>query len=169
LLSGDSSDQVAVLANALGFDEYQAGCTAADKLARISSLQAMGGTVLMVGDGVNDAPVIAAADVSVAMAGASDLTRSCADVALLSDRLSLIELLFTKSAKMGRILRQNIFWALLYNGTALPAAAAGLVPPWLAAIGMSLSSLVVVLNALRLDRQEQQRSLNAQHVELASV
>ncbi|MAY39559.1 MULTISPECIES: heavy metal translocating P-type ATPase [Spongiibacter] len=162
LLSGDDSDQVAWLAGQLHFDEYRAACSAADKLARIRELQAQGATVMMVGDGVNDAPVIAAADVSIAMAAASDLTRSCADVALLSNRLSLIETVFEKAVQMRRVLRQNIFWALLYNGTALPAAAMGLVPPWLAALGMSASSLVVVLNALRLDRREQRAAHQAE-------
>ena len=162
LLSGDASEQVAWLAGQLHFDEYRSACSAADKLACIRQLQAEGGTVMMVGDGVNDAPVIAAADVSIAMAAASDLTRSCADVALLSNKLSLIETVFEKAAQMRRVLRQNIFWALLYNCTALPAAAMGLVPPWLAALGMSASSLVVVLNALRLDRREQRAAHEAQ-------
>ncbi len=153
LLSGDVSAEVARLAADMGFDDYRASCSAGDKLQRIRQLQQGGAVVMMVGDGVNDAPVMAAADVSVAMAGASDLTNSCADVLLLNDQLSLLSTVFVVAAKMRRVLRQNIVWALLYNGCALPAAALGLVPPWLAAIGMSLSSLVVVINALRLDRQ----------------
>lgn len=152
LLSGDHSHQVGHLARRLGFDQFQGSCSPDDKLSVIRGLQAYGATVMMVGDGVNDAPIIAAADISVAMASASDLTRSQADICLFRNQLISINKVFAGAAKMKQVLKQNLMWALLYNLTALPAAALGLVPPWAAAIGMSLSSLVVVLNALRIDR-----------------
>ncbi|GAB3379457.1 cadmium-translocating P-type ATPase [Spongiibacter taiwanensis] len=157
LLSGDHSHQVGHLARRLGVDQFQGSCSPDDKLSVIRQLQAYGATVMMVGDGVNDAPIIAAADISVAMASGSDLTRSQADICLLRNQLISIKKVFTGAAKMKHILKQNLLWALLYNLTALPAAALGLVPPWAAAIGMSLSSLIVVLNALRIDRIDNAR------------
>ena len=150
ILSGDHHHQVEYIARQLGLDSWHAGCTAAQKLAHIHALQQQGQRIMMVGDGVNDAPVIAAADISVAMTDASDLTRAQADVVLLDNRLSGVELLFKTAHRGRRILRQNLGWALGYNLVSLPLAAAGLVPPWLAALGMSLSSLLVILNALRL-------------------
>ncbi|MGB5324461.1 MAG: hypothetical protein WBN40_03415, partial [Pseudomonadales bacterium] len=104
--------------------------------------------------GVNDAPVIASADVSVAMTQASDLTRSNANVNLVTDKLLALQQLLFGSRRARRILRQNFGWALAYNLTALPLAAAGMVPPYLAAIGMSASSLLVVFNAMRAGNSE---------------
>ena len=118
----------------------------------VQALQAESAVVLMIGDGINDAPVLAAADVSIAMAGASSLAKINADIVLLHDRLDRVESLFRMSARTRRIIRQNMSWALMYNFGTIPAAAAGLVAPWLAAIGMSLSSLLVVINAMRLMR-----------------
>ncbi|MBQ0796902.1 heavy metal translocating P-type ATPase [Zhongshania sp.] len=150
ILSGDNSGQVAEIAGMLNIENYQAGCSAAQKLAHVKKLQADGAIVMMVGDGVNDAPVIAAADISIAMSSASELTRTQADVVLLDNQLQSISTLFSKAQQSRRVLLQNLSWALLYNLLALPLAAMGLVPPWLAALGMSLSSLLVVLNALRI-------------------
>ncbi|MEW5837948.1 MAG: heavy metal translocating P-type ATPase [Pseudomonadota bacterium] len=121
-----------------------------DKLDRLRSFQQDGDVVLMVGDGVNDAPVLAGAQVSLAMGGGTQLAQSSADMILLSENLRHIPKGLSVARKTMRIIHENLAWALGYNLIAIPAAAAGFVPPWLAAVGMSLSSLVVVLNALRL-------------------
>ena len=152
LLSGDANAPVERIANTLGIDDAASGCTPASKVDRIRTLQQRGDVVVMVGDGVNDAPVLAGADVSIAASQAASLAQSTADVLMLGDSLSPINTLLSASRKTMRVVRQNLSWAILYNIAAIPLAAAGLVPPWLAAIGMSTSSLVVVLNALRLSR-----------------
>ncbi|MFC3284638.1 heavy metal translocating P-type ATPase [Litchfieldella rifensis] len=152
LLSGDSPEAVGELATQLGIGTWHAAASPEDKLARIKALQAEGETVVMVGDGINDVPVLAGADVSIAMNGATDLARTSADAVLLSPRLlRIVEAIeITRAAR--RIIRQNLIWAVCYNFSALPLAAMGIVPPWVAALGMSASSLVVVGNALRLGR-----------------
>lgn len=108
----------------------------------------------MVGDGINDIPVLSGADISVAMAEATDFTRMASDGVLLSGNLTTLVETINVARKTERVIRQNIAWALIYNLSALPLAAMGWVPPWAAAIGMSASSLVVVLNALRLQRRK---------------
>lgn len=152
LLSGDTRDAVESLASQLGIATWHSGTSPEGKLARIKELQAAGETVLMVGDGINDVPVLAGANVAIAMNGATDLARTRADAILLSPRLMRIFEAIEISRATRRIMRQNMIWSVCYNFSALPLAAMGLVPPWLAAIGMSLSSLVVVGNALRLSR-----------------
>lgn len=149
ILSGDSGAAVALAAQALDIESFYAACSAESKMQHVGSLQRKGACVMMAGDGVNDAPVIAVADVSIAMSGASDVTRAKADICLLGDRLSDIKTVRAYAARARRILRQNFFWALAYNISALPLAAMGLVPPLAAALGMSISSLLVVLNAAR--------------------
>lgn len=150
LLSGDADAAVADVARQLGIERFRARCMPADKLARIRRLQDEGAVVAMVGDGVNDAPVLAGAQVSLAMGGGTQLAHASADMILLSEQLPhLVDTVRTARGTL-RIIRQNLAWAVVYNLIALPLAAAGWVAPWMAAIGMSSSSLVVVFNALRL-------------------
>ncbi|OZB05125.1 MAG: hypothetical protein B7X58_14315 [Marinobacter sp. 34-60-7] len=152
LLSGDRSRHVQQVAEALGIEHAVGEASPERKLEELEALKSAGRQVMMVGDGLNDLPSMAGAGLSVAMGTAADLTQLKADAVLLNGQLmQLMEALKT-SASTRRIIRQNMVWAFGYNLLALPVAAAGLVPPWLAAIGMSLSSLVVVLNALRLSR-----------------
>jgi Cu2+-exporting ATPase len=152
LLSGDQSAAVQHIAEQLGIRDYAAGLSPEQKLARIRALQAAGHKVIMVGDGLNDIPVLAQADFSVSVHNASDLAKVRADSVLLGSRLSPLLDALQHGARTRRIIRQNILWALLYNGISLPAAALGMVPPWLAALGMSISSLLVTANSARLYR-----------------
>ena len=152
LVSGDSAIPVARAAASLGIGDVRSGCTPDDKLARINELQQQGEVVVMIGDGINDAPVLAGADASIAPSHAASLAQSSADVLMLGDSLQPIVTLVHAARRTMRIVRQNLAWAIVYNISAVPLAAAGFVPPWLAAIGMSTSSLVVVVNALRLSR-----------------
>ncbi|WP_437880529.1 heavy metal translocating P-type ATPase [Pseudomonas sp. LRF_L74] len=150
LLSGDSSPMVAEVARQLGIDDARAGLRPEDKLAVLRDLQGQGHRVLMLGDGVNDVPVLAGADISIAMGGATDLAKTSADAVLLSNRLGSLVDAFAIAARTRRIIIENLAWAGLYNGLVLPFAALGWVTPLWAAFGMSVSSLVVVVNALRL-------------------
>ncbi|UYO73427.1 cadmium-translocating P-type ATPase [Halomonas qinghailakensis] len=152
LLSGDTQEAVESLAEQLNITTWQAGKSPEGKLERLRELQANGERVVMIGDGINDVPVLAGADVAIAMNGATDLARTRADAILLSPRLIRIFEAIDIACATRRIMRQNMMWSVCYNFSALPLAAMGLIPPWLAAIGMSLSSLVVVGNALRLTR-----------------
>ncbi|MPQ85112.1 cadmium-translocating P-type ATPase [Pseudomonas sp. MAFF 730085] len=152
LLSGDSSPMVASVALALGIDEAHGGLPPDGKLAVLQRLHKEGRKVLMLGDGVNDVPVLAAADISVAMGSATDLAKTSADAVLLSNRLDALVQAFTLARRTRRVIIENLLWAGLYNGLMLPFAALGWITPIWAAIGMSLSSLIVVLNALRLTR-----------------
>lgn len=152
LLSGDRSGHVQRIGELLGIDDIRGQATPEDKLAYLRELERQGRHVMMVGDGLNDLPVMAGAEVSVALGSAADLTQLRADAILLNGQLSRLLSALDIGRKSRRVIRQNMGWALLYNLCALPLAAAGLVPPWLAALGMSLSSLVVVLNAMRLGK-----------------
>jgi len=154
LISGDSEAPVRRIADALGISSCRFACSPADKLAIIRNLQERGETVAMVGDGINDAPVLAGADVSVAPSHGALLAQTSADIIMLGDSLAPVVTAVRMARKTMRIVRQNLIWAIVYNTTALPLAASGHVPPWAAAIGMSASSLVVVLNALRLSRYD---------------
>ncbi|MFN2309637.1 MAG: heavy metal translocating P-type ATPase [Gammaproteobacteria bacterium] len=153
LLSGDGEAPVRRVAEALGIAHSTGRLSPEGKLERIRALQREGAVVAMVGDGVNDAPVLSAAQVSVAMAGGTELAQASADMILLSERLTHLPVAIDTARATLRIIRQNLYWALGYNAVALPVAAAGLLTPWLAVLGMSASSLLVVLNSLRLTRQ----------------
>ena len=150
VLSGDGSARVQRLARDLGVTMAQGDAGPPDKVAFVQCLQREGGVVAMVGDGINDAPVLAQAQVSIALADGSELAQNGADILLTGSELAPLARAAALSRQAMRIVRENIGWATLYNLVALPAAAAGLVTPLAAAAGMSLSSLVVVLNALRL-------------------
>lgn len=152
LLSGDSSPMVSEVARQLGIDDARGGLTPDAKLAVLKQLHGEGRRVLMLGDGVNDVPVLAAADISVAMGSASDLAKTSADAVLLSNRLGSLVDGLRLARRTRRIIIENLAWATLYNGLVLPFAALGWITPIWAAVGMSLSSLLVVLNALRLSR-----------------
>lgn len=154
LLSGDTVGVVSRVSDELGIKQWQAAVLPDEKLAQVCALQAQGAKVLMVGDGINDVPVLAQADLSLALNNASELARTTADAILLTGDLSRLLIAFELAQKTRRIIWQNLIWSLGYNVTALPLAAMGLIDPWMAAIGMSSSSLIVVSNAMRLSRLE---------------
>jgi Cu2+-exporting ATPase len=150
ILSGDSEVAVQRVAQATGIGKWQARQSPADKLRSIESLKRGGQSVLMVGDGVNDAPVLAAADVSMTVQGGSELANSAADMILTGESLMLVVKAREIANRAQRLIRQNLAWALVYNVSVLPLAIGGVLQPWMAALGMSASSLLVVVNATRL-------------------
>ena len=150
VVSGDTYDHVNNVAQQLGITQVYSEQTPEDKYNTIAQLQAQGHSVLMLGDGINDAPVLASADVSAAVGNASDVAKNAADVILLSDALDNIPALLTTAQKTKLKIKQNIGWAVGYNVLILPFAVSGLLTPWLAVIGMSLSSIIVVSNSTRL-------------------
>ncbi|HEY1132892.1 MAG TPA: cation-translocating P-type ATPase [Roseateles sp.] len=152
LLSGDQPAAVARMAEHLGIADWRGGATPESKLAALREWQARGERVLMVGDGINDAPVLAAADVRVAMGQGAMLARNAADALLVSNRLMALPQALVLAKKTRRVLRQNLAWSALYNLACVPLALAGWLPPLAAGIGMASSSLFVVLNAQRLNR-----------------
>jgi Cu2+-exporting ATPase len=153
IVSGDSSERVAAMATRLGIADWNARQTPADKLRQLGARQAQGHVVLVVGDGGNDAPVLAGADVSAALASGTELAQAQADLLLLDGRLDGLVHARNVSHQVQQVIVQSRRWALAYNFLGVPFAAFGLVPPWLAGIGMSVSSLVVVFNALRVGRE----------------
>ena len=150
LLSGDAESVVKKTVRQLGIAIARGGVLPAEKLAYVKNLQAQGGIVTMVGDGINDAAVLHAADVSFAMGSGAALAQSHADAVLMTVRLSALCDAAETAAQTMRVIRQNLSWATLYNLVAIPAAAWGLLSPWMAGVGMSISSALVVGNALRL-------------------
>jgi Cu2+-exporting ATPase len=153
VLSGDAPVVVAGVAGTLGIGDAHGGLSPQGKQQAIESMQHNADAVVaMVGDGVNDAPVLAQAHVSVAMGGGTDLARNQADIVLLNENLASLGRGIDLSRKTVRIIRQNLWWSFAYNFTSVPLAMAGLVTPWMAGIGMAASSLLVVLNAMRLQR-----------------
>lgn len=154
ILSGDTEERVEAAGRALGADRCLANHGPEEKAAAVRALAEAGATVCAVGDGVNDAPVLAASHVSVAMGAGTDLAKASADLVLLNSSLSALRWGIERARDTLRVMRQNAGWAIGYNLLALPLAAAGWIAPWMAAIGMSLSSLLVVANSARLLRED---------------
>jgi P-type Cu2+ transporter len=149
IVSGDAAPAVSRIAERSGIDRFEARLTPQAKVARLQELQAEGAVVIAVGDGINDAPLLRGADVAIAMGRGSALAQTSADLILVRDSLDQLPDIVRLARRAQRIVRQNLVWSIGYNLAALPLAALGLVPAWLAAIGMSLSSVFVVLNAMR--------------------
>jgi Cu2+-exporting ATPase len=153
IASGDAAARVAAVAREAGVEQWRARQLPEAKLQRLADLRAGGAQVAVVGDGINDAPILAGADVAVAMASGADLAQASSDIVLTGESLETLPVAVRLARDTLAILRQNQRWALAYNLSVVPLAAFGLVPPWLAALGMSLSSLLVVLNAMRIGRE----------------
>ena len=152
LLSGDAAPAVQRLARRAGIDYAHGDCSPEDKLDRVRQAQAAGRRVAMVGDGVNDGPVLARADVSFAMGDAVPLAQAKSDFIVPGGQLLAVGTLVAQARRTQRIVRQNLAWAAAYNAVCVPLAVAGWMPPWLAGLGMAASSLLVVANAARLAR-----------------
>ena len=167
--SGDAQGPVRRVAQRCGIDEYAARQSPAAKLQRVKQLTGRGEFVAMVGDGINDAPVLGEAGVSIAMSRGSALAMASADLILVGDSLRPLPVAIDVARRAKAIMRQNLRWAAGYNFTAMPLAALGWVPPWAAAIGMSLSSMFVVLNSLRLMRGGRSRPPVPRAPEIAPV
>ena len=150
LVSGDDLATVAWWANHIGIESYQGACTPEDKYDFIERLQKQGHFVWAIGDGVNDAPLLARADISIAVGAGAPLAAAGADAILTAVSLEPLAKTLRLADKTQAIIKENLLWALIYNLLAIPAAMMGLVNPWVAGIGMSLSSLAVTLNAWRL-------------------
>lgn len=150
LLSGDQSHTVMNMVNEIGISQFQAACSPNDKLLRLQALKQQGKKVLMVGDGLNDGPILASAHVSIAMGKGVPLTLAHADYILLNGDISQIPQLIRHAQKTMNIIKQNIAWAIVYNLVSIPLAFTGVLSAWLAGLGMAVSSLIVVANALRL-------------------
>lgn len=150
ILSGDREQAVARVAQQLGVSDVVAQATPEHKLSHLHGLQQQGARLAMVGDGLNDGPVLARADVSFALGHGAPLTQSQSDFVVQSGRLSEVAQTVLVARKTMTIVRQNLFWAALYNAACVPLAVVGLMPPWLAALGMALSSFLVIGNATRL-------------------
>jgi len=156
MLSGDHPQAVASVAKRTGIDNWHAEQSPRMKMDFLESLQAEGKNVLMVGDGSNDAPVLSVANVSMTVSGASELANSTADFIVTGKSLKYIVYIFESGQRTRRVIHQNLLWALAYNLLAVPFAAAGMIVPWMAALGMSLSSLLVVLNSGRLAKRKRE-------------
>lgn len=150
VLSGDTQENVDALTKGLPIATSQGGLTPDKKYNAVVKMQQQGKKVLMMGDGINDAPVLASADVAIAVGNATDVAKTAADVILLGDQLHSVPELIDTAYKVKQKIRQNIGWAVGYNVLILPFAVSGLLSPWMAVVGMSLSSIIVVTNSTRL-------------------
>lgn len=153
IVSGDADPAVVRIAGRSGIERFASSMTPQGKVDRLQQLQTAGHVVIAVGDGINDAPLLRGADVAVAMGRGSALAQTSADLILVRDSLDQLPGIVQLARRAQRIVRQNLAWSIGYNFVALPLAALGLVPAWIAAIGMSLSSVLVVLNATRVARR----------------
>lgn len=153
LLSGDASPVVQRIAQQTGLDDARGNLSPEQKLAAVQAWQAAGETVMMVGDGINDGPALAGADISVSLGDATPLARAQADVVLASGRLSDLAATRNMAARAVHTMRQNLTWALAYNIVSIPLAMVGYMPPWAAGLGMALSSMLVIGNSLRLVKE----------------
>jgi len=154
LLSGDGSKAAARVASQVGIAEFRGECAPQDKLDFLRNSQQQGHKVAVVGDGLNDGPVLAAANVSFAFGQAVPLAQAQADFVVLGNQLNAVANTLIKARKTLRVVRQNLWWAAIYNTVCVPLAVVGWLPAWLAGLGMGLSSLIVVLNALRLSKND---------------
>lgn len=152
LVSGDAGPSVAQIAALVGIDQVKAHCAPDEKLAYLRQLQSTGRQVLMAGDGLNDGPVLAGANVSFALGHAAALAQAKADFVILGDQIGAVGVAHGLAQRMRAVIGQNLGWALAYNAACVPLAVFGYLPAWLAGLGMAASSLLVVLNALRLSR-----------------
>ncbi len=153
LLSGDGDAAVQKVASMVGITDARGGCSPQDKLAALQGLQAQGHQVAMVGDGLNDGPILAGANVSFALGQAVPLAQSKADFVLLGAQLGVLVSVWARSRLTLRVVHQNLAWAAIYNAACVPVAILGWLPAWLAGLGMAFSSLCVVFNALRLSTE----------------
>ena len=150
VLSGDGEGAVRSVAQTLNIAQQQAEATPESKLTYVKNLQQQGKTVLMVGDGINDAPVLVQADVSIAVDGGADVAQAGSDLVMVQANMDLVALALQQGKKTRRIIQENLLWAAVYNVVAVPIAMMGFANPWIAALGMAISSLLVTFNAMRL-------------------
>ena len=150
VLSGDKPQSVMRIAKLVGVSQAKGGCTPQDKLSHLQRLQQQGRQVAMVGDGLNDGPVLASAHVSIAMGQAVPLAQAQSDFVIMGGQLTMVPQLIAQARRTMHIVKQNLIWAATYNAICVPLAVAGMLPAWLAGLGMALSSLLVILNAARL-------------------
>ena len=150
ILSGDQAASAGRVAHQLGVRDVEGDCTPQTKLARLQHLQTLGHKVLMVGDGLNDGPVLAGADVSMAVGKSVPLAQAQCDFVLPGGQLMMLPAMLKQARRTMRVVRQNLWWAAIYNAVCVPLALAGWLPAWLAGLGMALSSLLVIANAARL-------------------
>jgi Cu2+-exporting ATPase len=149
ILSGDRASAVEPVAAELGIAQWRGGINPAEKIAAIEALKAQGKRALMVGDGLNDAPALAAAHVSLSPISAADITQAQADAVFLGERLTPVREAFAIARRARRLMQENLWLAVIYNAIAVPVAILGFVTPLIAAVAMSGSSILVTLNALR--------------------
>jgi Cu+-exporting ATPase len=154
MITGDHAATARAVAGKLGISDVRAEMTPQEKLAEVKSQQDLGRRIAFVGDGINDAPALAAADVGITFASATDVAVGAADVTIFHDDLGRLATVISLARRSVRIIKQNLFWAFFYNVIAIPLAAFGKVPPGYAAAAMMVSSISVVLNSLRLRTKE---------------
>jgi Cu2+-exporting ATPase len=168
LLSGDRVAAAEAMGRRLGIEQVRGACSPGDKLTYMQHLQAQGHVVAMIGDGLNDGPVLAGAHVSFAFGRAVPIAQARSDFVALGDRLESVSGAWALARKTMRVVRQNLWWALAYNMACIPLAVAGYLPAWLAGLGMACSSLLVVLNALRLSSPRALRPVSSSQREIPS-